>query len=149
MIEDYYKYVAATKGESFMFVSEGIKGTILKFVEFTPLTNDDWNLGFGDFKNGEIDDIVMTNNQDVIKVIRTVAQITIEFFKKYPHAIVVIKPVDEKRKKLYNIVFQRHFAEIDALFDIIAYLGIRKEIYHVETIYDSFELSLKNSENGK
>ncbi len=49
MIKEHYQYIASTTDESYLFVSEGIKGKILKFVEFTHLINNDWNLGFGDF----------------------------------------------------------------------------------------------------
>jgi hypothetical protein len=143
MIKDHYQYVASITEENYLFISEGIKGKILKFVEFTHLINNDWNLGFGDLKGGIVDGVIMTNNQDVVKVIGTVAKITYEFFNKYPYAVVIIKPVDDKRKKLYNIVFQRHFKDIDARFHILAYIGGRKESYLSSKIYDSFELSLK------
>ena len=146
MINEPYEYFPIPIKEHLMygFVSEGVKGQILKIIIFTLLENGKWNLGFGDWKNNDIDDKVMTNNQDVVKVIGTVAKATYEFFKNYPNAVLVIKPVDEKRSKLYNIVFQRHHKAISNDFKIIAFIGRRRKIYSPEKTYDSFELSLKS-----
>jgi hypothetical protein len=100
-------------------------------------------LAFGDWKKDDFDDKVMTNNQDVVRVIATVAKVTYCFFEDYPDAILVIDPVDEKRKKLYNIVFQRHAKTIKETFIIMAAIGEKYEIYSPLKMYDSFELSLK------
>ncbi len=76
----------------------------------------------------------MSNNEDVVKVIATVAKITYEFFDNHPQSIVIIKPIDEKRKKLYSIVFQRHFKDIlktSTRFSILLLIlvGEKKPIY--------------------
>jgi hypothetical protein len=144
MIKETYPYVQVENKLIYGFNSEGINGVILKIVIFTPMRNRKWNLGFGDWQNNDVDDVVMTNNHDIVKVIGTVAKITYDFFEKYPNAVVVIKPVDEKRKKLYNIVFQRHFKVMMNDFQIVAKKGSRKKIYFPEKMYDSFELSLKS-----
>jgi methyltransferase-like protein len=144
MIEETYPYVPIKDTLFFGFISEGINGDIFKIVMFTPIKNGKWNLGFGDWKNNDVDDKVMTNNHDVVKVIGTVAKITYDFFKEYPNTVLVIDPVDEKRKKLYNIVFQRHHQSIINNFKIIGKIqGQGKQIYSPKKIYDSFELSLK------
>jgi methyltransferase-like protein len=121
-----------------------VKGKILKVIIFTLEEDGKWNLGFGDWENNNVDDKVMTNNQDVVKVIGTVAKVTYEFFDNYPNAIVVIKPVDEKRKKLYNIVFQRHYDAIKEDFHILTLKDDRIEVYSPAQSYDSFELFLKS-----
>ena len=113
----------------FSFHSEGIQGKILKIVIFTHLDNGKWNLAFGDWKNKNLDDKVMSNNEDVVKVIGTVAKAAYKFFENYPDATLEIKPVDEKRKKLYNIAFQRHFHEIVANFQIFGCVESQIEIY--------------------
>ena len=63
--------------------------------------------------------------------------------EKYPDRTVYIEPVDEKRKKLYNLVFQRHFVEIEPLFDVIGYISEDPEAYSLEKNYDSFDIKLK------
>jgi methyltransferase-like protein len=144
MIKDTYPYFPITDDLFFGFRSEVVKGSILKIVIFTLVAKNKWNLGFGDWHNNDINDEVMTNNQDVVKVIGTVAKITYDFFETYPNAVVIIEPVDEKRKKLYNIVFKRHFDVIQSNFKIFGKKGRRKEIYSPNKIYDIFELSLKS-----
>jgi hypothetical protein len=145
MIKDIYPYAQIGEGLLFAFVSEGINGDIYKLIAFTPTNDGKWNLGFGDWQDdGAVEDRVMTNNQDVVKVIGTVAKVTYDFFKKYPDAIVVVRPVDEKRKKLYNIVFQRHYAFINQDFHIIAEKDDVAEVYSPVEIYDRFELFLKS-----
>ena len=86
----------------------------------------------------------MTNNHDVVKVIGTVAKVTYDFFKKYPDAVVVIDPIDEKRERLYNIVFQRHYAFISNDFHIIGEKNKVPEVYSPVKMYDLFELFLKS-----
>jgi hypothetical protein len=145
MIEETYRYVQVPDELVYVFRSEGINGVIKKIVIFTPIGKNKWNLGFGDWQNNDIDDKVMTNNHDVVKVIGTVAKITYAFFEKYPDAFLIIKPVDEKRKKLYNIVFQRHYQTLISEFKIVAQIKKRqKEVYLPKKMYDRFELSLKS-----
>jgi hypothetical protein len=144
MIENIYPYFPIKDKLLYLFFSEGVKGKIPKVIIFTIEKQGKWNLAFGDWKNNDIDDEVMTNNQDVVKVIGTVAKVTYDFFEKYPKAVLVINPVDEKRKKLYNIIFQRHFKTIKNDFKIIGFIGNRKRIYSTKNFYDKFELSLKS-----
>ena len=127
----------------FSFHSEGVQGKILKIIIFTLQEDGKWNLAFGDWNNKKVDDKVMSNNEDVVKVIGTVAKAAYQFFDNHPEAVLEIKPVDEKRRKLYNIVFQRHFYDITHNFQIMGLIGEQKEIYSPKKLYNSFELSVK------
>ncbi len=145
MIKDAYPYFPITDNLFYGFFSVGVKGKIPKAIIFTfEKRKKKWNLAFGDWKNNDIDDQVMTNNQDVVKVIGTVAKVTYQFFDDYPDAVLVIEPVDEKRKKLYNIVFQRHFETIQQDFKIEGFIKKRKQNYSPQRTYEKFELSLKS-----
>jgi len=57
----------------YMFKSVGTQGVVNKMIVFQKIAGTRYNLSFGDFKNGRIDDEVITNNGDLIKVISTVA----------------------------------------------------------------------------
>jgi hypothetical protein len=144
MIEETYPYFPIKDKLIFGFFSEGVKGVFFKVIIFTLEEDGKWNLAFGDWENNDLDDKVMTNNQDVVRVIGTVAKVTYVFFANYPNAVVIIKPVDEKRKKLYNIVFRRHYEVIKNDFNIIAFVGDESEVYAPNKMYDIFELSLKS-----
>jgi hypothetical protein len=143
MIKDTYRYMPSKRHTRFAFQSEGDKGKIVKIIEFYSLENGKWNLGFGDWNKGTVDDKVVSNNQDTMKVIRTVANVTVEFFKQYPDSVVVIEPVDEKRKKFYNLIFQRYYKDISPYFNILGKDKNKEETYILEKFYDSFEISLK------
>ncbi len=143
MIKEAYKYVEIKKDERFVFQSEGPQGLIIKIVQFTFEGNDVWNLGFGDFKKGNIDDSIMTNNHDAMRVIRTVANIAYAFLRRHPETTIRIRPVDEKRKKLYNLIFQRHFKEIEPVFDVRGWINKQEETYSLEKYYELFELKFK------
>lgn len=128
MIEQPYLYYVLKEKTQYIFKSVGEKA-VIKIVIFTPLRGNIWNLGFGDLENdGSINDTVITNNQDASKVLRTVAKIAIDFLTKYPNYVLEIKPVDSKRKRLYNGVFQRYFEEMSDIFQIIGISG--KRILH-------------------
>lgn len=143
MIKEAYPYDEIEEDTLFVFQSEGPQGTVLKIIVFDFQGNDTWNLGFGDWNNGDVNDSVLTNNHDVMRVIRTVANVALEFFSRHPKCTIKIDPVDEKRKKLYNLVFQRHYKEIEPTFDLIGLNGGKMESYSTEKYYDYFELKLK------
>jgi hypothetical protein len=144
MINKYYRFLGEENNTLYYFQSEGNKGKVIKVVQFA-LDNDNfWNLGFGDLQNGEVNDMVLTNNHDAAKVLGTVARIIYSFFEQYPNETVVIKPVDEKRKRLYNLIFQRHFKEINEDFEIIGVVGYIVESYSISQNYDFFIVKLKS-----
>ena len=143
MVNEYYRFIDAENYTVFYFASEGTQGTVLKVVLFTLGEDNRWNLGFGDLRNGEIDDSIITNNHDIVKVMGTIAKIVYLFFEKYPDATIAIRPVDEKRKRLYNSIFQRHLSEMKLVFEIIGFVGEESEVYSIGKNYDIFEIKLK------
>lgn len=144
MINKYYRFLGEENNTLYYFQSEGKQGKVIKVVQFA-LDNDNfWNLGFGDLQNIEVNDTILTNNHDAAKVLGTVARIIYRFFEQYPNETVVIKPVDEKRKRLYNLIFQRHFKEINEDFEIIGILGYKIEPYSISQNYDFFIVKLKS-----
>jgi hypothetical protein len=145
MIQDTYPCYTSKNETLFVFNSEGIQGTIAKIIIFTPNEEEnEWNLAFGDFKNRDIDDSIITNNHDALKIMRTVAYATLEFLKKYPQSVIVIEPVDEKRGMLYNYVFQKNYNVINVVFDIIGLKGEMEETYSPTENYVGFKISLKS-----
>ena len=143
MINQYYPFSETQNYTRFFFDSKGQNGEITKGVVFSVDVYGFWNLGFGDLVDGELNDSVISNNHDVLMVIGTVAKIIYIFFAHYPDAEILIRPVDEKRKRLYNIVFQRHFDEISPIFEIIGIRDTIFEPYSVEQNYDFFIIKLR------
>jgi len=75
-------------------------------------------LGFGDLDDGQIDDAVVSNNADLVKIMNTIASTLYSFTEQYPGSKVYIEPVDKKRSNLYHHIFRRRFGEIQPLFII-------------------------------
>ena len=146
MLKESYTYISFKRKTFHIFRSEGDNGSIPKMVIFSYAGKKLWNLGFGDLQpDGDIDDSIVSNNNDLIKVISTVAKIAYEFSDKYPLRSIQIKPVDEKRRKLYNHVFRRNYNIINIDFEIIGVNGRRGEDYSPKKFYESFKLNRRLS----
>ncbi len=93
----------------------------------------------------QIDDSIISNNHDIVKLIGTIAKIVYDFSKAFPLSRIEINPIDEKRKRLYHHVFRRNFDIINADFQVKGvYKGIdEEEDYSPEKIYDFFRLKRK------
>lgn len=144
MITQPYPYKELIPKTHYYFESIGEKGKIVKIVVFTRNLDNVWNLGFGDLGNdGLIDDLVVTNNQDARKVLQTVAKIAIDFLAQNPTEVLQIEPIDNKRKQLYNNIFQRYFQDINTLFNIWGVLNDTEEVYIPFKSYSIFKVSLK------
>ncbi len=142
MVENTYPYLISGKKTQATFQSLGPKGIVVKVIRFEYIKDNRWNLGFGDFKRGKIETSILTNNGDVVKVLATVAAATLAFLEEYPDRIVEIKPVDEKRKKLFNLVFSRRWEQILEKVTVIGLKGNERAIYSSHEFYDSFEITL-------
>ena len=144
MIEQPYPYFEVIPKTYYAFESVGEQGTVTKIVQFKFLGDNVWNLGFADLKNdGSIDGLVVTNNQDVHKVLRTVAKIAIDFLAQYPDSILQIIPAEEKRKRVYNGLFRKYFTEIDTFFNIFGIFDEQEEVYTPFQFYDKFKITSK------
>ncbi len=144
MIEAPYKLLPFRNQTRYLFESKGPKGVILKLIVFTQIEGNLWNLGFGDMKKGQLDSTIITNNQDVRRVLNTVARAIYLFTENYPERIVRISPLDSKRAKLYNLVFQRRHFEIVEQFDAFGWRGNERSVYSPGNFYEAFEIHRKS-----
>jgi hypothetical protein len=54
-------------------------------VEFAEIRENVFNLAFGDLdETGDLNDLIVSNNGDMYKILATVTQIVITFFSSYP-----------------------------------------------------------------
>jgi hypothetical protein len=141
MIENAYNYYSSGNKTQFVFQSHGPKGKIVKVIRFEFANENRWNLGFGDFKRGKIETGELSNNGDMVKVLTTVALATLDFLEEYPDRIIEIRPIDEKRKKIFNLIFIRRWEQIQRKAGIIGIKGNDRERYSPNEFYDSFEIT--------
>ena len=141
MLGETYPIVPSPNKHFFIFYSKGAKGVIKKVVLLQTVGQDRYNLAFGDVQGGEVNDAVISGNNDFVKILSTVAKCVYVFIESHPGAILEIKPVDARRKALYNAVFKRHWQTIEKKFRIMGVIQNQTtEPYSLNTLYDEFEL---------
>jgi hypothetical protein len=71
-------------------------------------------LGFGvkDFITGEVSDLIITDNNDSLKVLSTVAFTVLQFTDKYPNAWVLATGSTKARTRLYRMGIANNYEDI-------------------------------------
>lgn len=116
-----YLYKSEEEFRVYSFYSEGIKGLVKKMVVFSYTgENDIYNLGFGDYNSETktIDDEIITNNGDSLKVLATVASTVYAFTEKHPNALVFATGSNNVRTRLYRMGITNNLEEIKADFEV-------------------------------
>ena len=130
----------------FEFVSEGVKKRVPKIIKYTESSTEGiYSLGFGD-KIGDTDDFddeVITNNEDSIRVLATVAASVYIFTDKFPNAYVFATGSTPSRTRLYRIGISNNLAEIEEDFIILGLFQGDWEIFQKNKNYTSFLLTRK------
>ncbi|HZY82359.1 MAG TPA: hypothetical protein VFE50_22695 [Cyclobacteriaceae bacterium] len=132
----------------FEFKSEGPKGVISKQVRFEMIPGLDnvFNLGFGDLKSsGEINDIVVTDNNDGEKVLATVASAIFMFFDSHPESMVHIEGSTPARIRLYQMRIARHLAEVRDEFHVVGYTNGSWHPFERGINFSAFLVSKRNN----
>lgn len=146
----HYDKYEITPGDTAMvyeFVSQGPKGDVKKVVMYshTGIT-DLFNLGFGD-KNGvtgELDDRVVTNNGDSLKVLATVASTVYLFTNLFPNALVGAVGSTAARTRLYRILISNNLETIRRDFEVYGFLDGDWKTFSADTNYLAFLLKRKS-----
>lgn len=106
---------ALERGEDFRtyaFFSEGPKEKIEKLIQFSLVEgNNVFNLVYGDCDpdSGEIDDMIVTDNDDSEKVFATVVAAVYSFCEKFPDAWVYTTGSTASRTRLYHMGINKYF----------------------------------------
>ncbi len=127
---DRYKVKISEHFTIYDFVSEGHLGKIEKSIKYEEMQKGIYNLGFGD-KNpitGEVDDIVITNNGDMPKILATVAFSMYIFTTNNPNAWIYVTGSSESRIRLYRMAINKYIEEINE--DFIVYTSLEDEEWY-------------------
>ena len=125
-----YDIIASASLMQFEFYSSGPKGKILKQVAFRPFPNmpNVYNIGFGDVDaDGQINDLIITGNDDSQKVLATVAITVYKFFEKYPAFYVYATGSSKARSRLYRMGFTNNLDEILLTFIVFGFFNNKWE----------------------
>jgi hypothetical protein len=138
MIDEHYSFSSREDKSLYYFQSVGAQGEILKVVTFYLTKSGKWNLGFGDWNSGKVDDRVVSNNSDMFKVMKTVISCAYDFSESYPDRVIQVVPVDEKRKLLYHGILKRHQDIIEKTFWIEGLQNNLTFPFNKEDCYEQF-----------
>jgi len=147
MRHDTYAVEEKASLSEFEFYSEGSKGKFKKRVNFVPFGENSaiYNLAFGDVaEDGEIDDLVVTNNGDSQKVLATVASIVYRFFEKYPQCYIYATGSLKARIRLYRMGITNNLAEIKTNFLVYGFCRDQWEAFERGKDYDAFLVKKRN-----
>jgi len=143
MNRERYIFSSSWNYTDYFFDSIGPKGRIRKVVRYSSyVVNDEtlYNLGFGDLnkETGEIDDLVISDNEDRDKVLATVAGTVLEFMKYYPESIITAFGSTLSRTRLYQIAIQANFEDISQYMIIRGYKNGEWHDFKQNVNYEGF-----------
>jgi hypothetical protein len=143
MIKEHYPVLPFANGNVYYFISDGEKGKLPMVVMFEEYEANLYNLAFGVWEGGGMNDKTLTGNKDVYKVISTVAATVFKFTQSNPNAMIEILGVDEKRQRLYNLIFQRYFHDIEPYFHVSGFFMGFQMPYQPNYYFDKFVIQRK------
>jgi hypothetical protein len=144
-MKDKYNLETDQNNLIFEFFSEGPKGKILKIVEYQQISGRFYNLAFGDSIENSIDfdDFVRTNNDDVEKVLATVASTLYIFFEHYEGTIVIAEGSTHSRTRLYRKYMTLFLEFIEKEFILLGELDGKTERFRKGVDYKFFLIRKK------
>ena len=145
---DTYKYTIDESILSFEFYSEGPNGRVKKIVRFSPRNSHGvtyFNLGFGDWNAGvnQVDDRIITNNQDRDKILATVALTVLDFTRQFPDVIVYARGSTPARTRLYQISLAINWEEIDRILQVYGFKNGKWHSFEKNINYEAFLIKRK------
>ncbi len=115
------------------FVSKG-RRRIDKAVEFAPIPFGNlYNLAFGDLLvNGDIDDLAISNNGDILKLLSTIIYIVKNFTKDNPAAKIYFKGSPLERTALYQRIIKNYISDFKKEFVVAVLVNVAAELNEVD-----------------
>ena len=149
MNEPAYPLRVSDDALTYRFDSVSEQKIIHKSVEFVPFFENPifFNLALLDIDDdGTVNDLVVSNNHDMARVIATVFQALLTFFETYPNKLIYFKGSDSAglRIRLYRILIARELEQASVLFEIYGQLpGGSYEQFQPNQPYAAFIFQLK------
>jgi hypothetical protein len=138
-----YDLVESSDGLGYAFYSEGPNGRFRKAIRFRRvpvLGRNVYNLAFGDYDptTDRIDDKIVSNNGDREIVLHTVADAVVDFLKKRPLAIILIRGSSKSRIRLYQIGISFFWPAIKERYEVLGKCNEIWRPFEKGTNYEEF-----------
>lgn len=146
-----YNLKAGKASMVFEFTSIGPKGNIRKIVQYSQTNYHGlYNLGFGDKNSatGEIDDQIISNNDDSEKVLATVIATAYVFTSEYPDALIYATGSTHARTRLYRMGISKYLDQVIEDFVIYGEIENGWEPFEKGKDYNGFLVKRKVSLYG-
>lgn len=139
-----YDVSVQEKALRFDFLSVG-KNTVAKSIAFRKTGAPDfYSLSLVDvYPNGTFDDLSVSDNGDMEKILVTVFHTLGIFFKSHPKAIVSFKGSTPSRTRLYRIAISHELSELKELYNVWGITKTGYEAFEKDQPYIGFLLSMK------
>ena len=150
MNRSYYPLKQSEDTMLFEFSSIGPNGIIHKIIKYQSITDRLYNLALGDKQaDGSVDDLTVSNNNDMDTVISTVVVSLNLFFMKYPTLAVYFAGSTPSRTRLYQIIISRELEQAQEKFIIYGIINDQSEPFNRSHNYQAFIILLneKSYEN--
>ena len=145
MDKPFYEFKVFDESLKFEFESIGKQGMVNKIIRYTE-TNIPrlYNLSLVDsLDDGTESDTIVSNNQDMEKVLATVVNTFNVFLRAHPHAQIFFTGSTPARTRLYQIAIARELSQAMNLFEIKGLTDAGFEEFVPNKTYQAFVFSLK------
>ena len=153
---DKYPFVKTEENHRYEFNSKGPKGVVRKIVLYDNTNFQGiaiFNLAFGDYDPViDLNDRIVTNNNDRKKILSTVAATVLEFINDRPKSAIYAVGSTPSRNRLYQMGINLIWDEIKAEMDLFGSLNQSWEFFSKGINYEAFMIahkSLKFNPNNK
>ncbi len=148
MNEPSYPFKRIDDRITFSFESVSQERTISKLIEFRLLNPhaELYNLALMDIlPDGTISDMMVSNNQDMPKVLATVFQSINQFFIEKPNSKILIEGSTTSRTRLYQMAISKYFQELEPIYNIWGFKGDGLTTFVKGQNFNGFIISLKKN----
>lgn len=140
-----YSFARSSDGLVYAFESVSDERTIQKYVIFTSIERNCYNLALVDLdEDSQLNDTVVSNNYDMERVLSTVIQIILTFLNNHSGAEVSFSGSTPERTRLYRVIINKYKSEVDSTILVKGVLTNQdQEVFQPNRPYISFILSVK------
>lgn len=138
----YYSLRSTRSRLWYTFYSEGPRGRILKVIRFVMVQTSPavFNVTLGDVNSetGEVDTLVVSDNGDRDKILRTTAASIILFCRRYPQVYVLVSGNSPVRNRLYRMIISNRIDEVLQYCEIYGVIGLHVYPFRKNQNYNGF-----------
>ena len=145
MNQSFYTFYPSANALRFDFASVGRKIVSKTIIYNKTGIENFYSLALFDVRNdGSLDDMSVTNNGDMEKILLTVFKTFSVFFAHYPDQVVIFSGSTQSRTRLYKIAISHELSSITDIYNVYGFKENSFELFQKNQPYTGFLVSLKS-----